>query len=228
MTSPAQPNRSVIDGLAVLQAVASTPEPVGVRELARLLELEPTRVQRLLGTLAHLGMTEQDAERKYRPGPGIHVLAAQAMFGSGLLRRAIPLLEDLRPYGFTVALGVLWRDKVAYLYFASPGTPSAEALGNTQLFPADRSAIGQVLQAMTGQKRDAVVRRRGYALTQRGVGDCSVAVPVGDPAIAAVALAGNINDPDLEAVVPALRTAAEGIAADAAGSDVVPPTGSPS
>jgi len=89
---PAQPNQSLIDGLACLQQLASEREPVGGRELARDLGLEPTRVHRLLRTLAHLGLAQQDAQRRYRPGPGIHVLAAQAMFGSGLLRRALPVL----------------------------------------------------------------------------------------------------------------------------------------
>jgi len=82
---------------------------VGGRELARELGLEPTRVNRLLRTLAHLGLAQQDDRRKYRRGPGIHVLAAQAKFRSGLLRRAMPVLESLRRFEFTVALGVLWR-----------------------------------------------------------------------------------------------------------------------
>ncbi|PZU27671.1 MAG: transcriptional regulator, partial [Stenotrophomonas sp.] len=34
----AQPNQSLIDGIATLQALASSPEPVGCRELARQLD----------------------------------------------------------------------------------------------------------------------------------------------------------------------------------------------
>ncbi|MEM6331894.1 MAG: helix-turn-helix domain-containing protein [Planctomycetota bacterium] len=209
---PSQPNQSIIDGLAVLQAVASTPEPVGVRELARQLELEPTRVQRLLGTLAHLGMTERSPNRKYRPGPGIHVLAAQAMFGSGLLRRAIPILEDLHRFELAVSLGVLWRDRVAYLYFAEPGAPAAEALGHTKLFPADRSSIGRVLLVATRRRREPKVRKDGYALADITDKQRSLAVPVGDPAIAAVAFSGAIRPARVPALVKALRGAATRIA----------------
>ena len=121
---PAQPNRSLIDGLACLQALAGTSGAVGCRELGRRLGLETTRVNRLLKTLAALGLAAQGQDRKYRPGPGIHVLAAQALFGSGLLRRAIDPLEDLHRFGLTVALGVLWRDHVAYLYHAEAGMPA--------------------------------------------------------------------------------------------------------
>lgn len=212
MAGPAQPNQSVLDGLMVLQAVASAREPIGVRELARQLELEPTKVQRLLGTLAHAGMAERDEKRKYRPGPGIHVLAAQVMFGSGLLRRAMPVLESLRGHGLNVALGVLWRDQVAYLYFASPGTPAGEALGNTALYPAEKSAIGRVLQVVGGTVQDPQVQRDGYALMETGPNTHSLAVPIGDPAFAAVALAGGADVQTLRTLVPALRDAAHRIA----------------
>ncbi len=144
---PAQPNQSLIDGLAVLQALASAGKPVGSREMGRQVSLEPTRVNRLLKTLAHLGIAQQTPERQYVPGPGMHVLAAQATFGSGLIRRAIKPLESLRHFTMAVAMGVLWRDQVVYLYHASPGSSGADAIGRIGLFPATRSAIGMALLA---------------------------------------------------------------------------------
>src|SRR5687767_1336816 len=119
---PAQPNQSLIDGLTVLQALAVAAGPVGGRALARELNLEPTRVNRLLKTLAFLGMAEQTSDRKYFPGPGMHILAARALYGSGLVTRAMPYLEQLvARYDRVVALGVLWRDQVSYLYHWQPG-----------------------------------------------------------------------------------------------------------
>lgn len=144
---PAQPNQSLIDGLACLQALTLSREPVGSRELARLLDLEPTRVNRLLKTLAYLGLAEQDERRKYRPGPGVHVLAAQSLFGSGLIRRAIGPLDALDKLGHVVAMGVLWRDQTCYLYHASPDTPSAQRLGHPRLYPAATSGLGMALLA---------------------------------------------------------------------------------
>jgi len=152
---PAQPNQSLIDGLSVLQALASAGKPVGSREMGRQLSLEATRVNRLLKTLAHLGIAQQTPERQYVPGPAMHVLAAQATFGSGLIRRAIKPLESLKHFTMAVAMGVLWRDQVVYLYHASPGGGGADAIGRTGLFPATRSAIGMALLA---RQADADVR----------------------------------------------------------------------
>ena len=84
----AQPNQSLIDGIATLQALAMSPEPIGSRELARQLGIDSTKVNRLLKTLAYLGIARQTANRKYTAGPGMHVLAAQSLFASGLIRRA--------------------------------------------------------------------------------------------------------------------------------------------
>lgn len=144
---PAQPNQSLIDGLACLQTLASSEAPIGSREMARLLGLEVTRVNRLLKTLAALGLAEQDERRKYRPGAAIHVLAAQSLFGSGLLRRAIVPLESLYAFGHVVALGVLWRDKTSYLFHGHPSHPAAHGLGHERLYPAASSGIGLVLLA---------------------------------------------------------------------------------
>lgn len=157
-----QPNQSLIDGIATLQALATSDRPIGGRELARALNFEPTRANRLLKTLAYLGIAQQTPDRKYMPGAGMHVLAAQSLFASGLVRRALPVLEDLRQYNHVVAMGVLWRDNVSYLYHAPPGVGSAEALGRIGLYPASKGGIGLALlaeleeQEITEMYRDAV------------------------------------------------------------------------
>ncbi|WP_328997729.1 helix-turn-helix domain-containing protein [Kribbella sp. NBC_00709] len=144
---PAQPNQSLIDGLACLQALAAHAQPVGSRELGRMLGLEPTRVNRLLKTLAFVGLAQQNEQRKYLPGPAIHVLAAQSMRGSGLIRRALEPLESLFDLELQVAMGVLWDDQVCYLYHHSPGESAGEGLGREPLYPAASSGLGQVLLA---------------------------------------------------------------------------------
>lgn len=229
MPLPAQPNQSLIDGLAVLQAVVGRATPIGSRELARELEIEPTRINRLLKTLAHLGLTEQDEERKYRPGPGIHVLAAQSLFGSGLIRRAIPHLEALHRHGLVVAMGVLWREQVSYLYHAQPGMNAGEALGRAGLFPATRSGIGVALLARSADLRRfsrelqgelKLVREQGYAYVRTGdrtapereaVYSLGVALP--GPSATAIALSGHIASKQIESLVASLRGAADAIVA---------------
>jgi len=214
-----------MDGLAVLQAVAGRRAPAGSRELARELGLESTRVNRLVKTLAHLGVVAQGADRKYRPGPGIHVLAAQALFGSGLFRRAVPHLEALHGHGLVVAMGVLWQEQVSYLYHAEPGMPAADALGRQGLYPAWQSAIGVVLLAgvearphwSVAQRRQLeAVRQQGYALVpidasaeQPRGHSLAVALP-GVPSVG-MALSGPIDDDSIDSLVAVLHAAANNI-----------------
>ena len=229
---PKQPNQSLIDGLTCLQALA-TAAPTGVRELARELGMEPTRAHRLLKTLAHLGLAEQTGERKYRAGPGIHVLAATSLYASGLMRRALEPLETLGRRGLIVALGVRWMDQVAYLYHAGPGMTTAEGIGRVGPFPASQSGLGLALlagmddqavrelyhlRAVAGFKGVGVLmaelkttRVRGYADVQREDGDRTLAVGVAaqhGPPTVAVGLAGKIGAAKVKGLVAELREAA--------------------
>ena len=229
----AQPNKSLIDGITTLQALATSPDPVGCRELARRLDIDPIKVNRLLKTLAYLGIARQTADRKYTAGPGMHVLAAQSLFASGLIRRALPVLENLRRFGHTVALGVLWQDNVSYLFHAPPGIEASRGLGRIGLLPATTSGIGIVLlseyedddvrELYTDRElpmfpegieqllaKLAEVRRLGYARVH--VADARdhhvVAVSTGDPAHAGVAMSGWIPEAANAPVVDALHAAA--------------------
>ena len=228
-----QPNQSLIDGIATLQALATSSEPAGCRELARRLGIDPTKVNRLLKTLAYLGIARQTADRKYAPGPGMHVLAAQSLFASGLIRRALPVLEALRRFGHTVALGVLWEKNVSYLFHAPPGVEASHGLGRIGLLPATTSGIGMVLlsehedqevrELYAGAdipqfpggiepllaKLDEV-RRLGYARVH--VADDRdhhvIAVSTGDPAHAGVGVSGWIPEAATPPIVEALQAAA--------------------
>jgi DNA-binding IclR family transcriptional regulator len=51
----------------------------------------------LLMTMASIGLTMQDEQRRYLPGPGIHALAAQAIRGSALFSQALPCWKATRP-----------------------------------------------------------------------------------------------------------------------------------
>ena len=229
----AQPNQSLIDGIITLQALASSPEPVGSRELARQLNIDSTKINRLLKTLAYLGIARQTANRKYTAGAGMHVLAAQSLFASGLIRRALPVLEDLRRFGHTVALGVLWERNVSYLFHAPPGIEASRGLGRIGLLPATTSGIGVLLLSEyedddvrelydgldipmfpegIGQllTKLAEVRELGYARVH--VADERdhhvIAVSTGDPAHAGVAVSGWIPEAATQPLVEALRAAA--------------------
>ena len=90
-----QPNQSLIDGIRCLQYLVSSDRAIGCRELARLMGINPTRVNRLLMTMAAIGLTTQDEQRRYLPGPGIHALAAQAIRGSTLFSNMMPACQSV-------------------------------------------------------------------------------------------------------------------------------------
>lgn len=228
---PAQPNRSLIDGLLVLQTVAGCTEPIGSRELARELGLEPTRVNRLLKTLAYLGLIQQRPDRKYLPGPGIHVLAAQALVGSRLLQHALPSLTRLKRFNHIVALGVLWRDRVCYLYHAGPSTPPGGEIGHVGAYPVYYSGIGCALLARESRselsdrlgdtiqpdqirlltKRLPHYQRLGYARVEQPGGKIGLGFPLAPHTQAAIGISGTFNPIQEEKLVRALRTAADQI-----------------
>jgi len=231
---PAQKNRSLANGLACLEAVAAAGSPVGSREVARLLGEEHTKVNRLLGTLADLGLVVRDARRRYLPGPGLHVLSAMSLRGSGLLAAALPELEALADGRSTIALGLLWQRHVCYLVHAAGGRAPADSLGAHAPYPAHESVLGLALLARrtdpevrrllamepepVGRQAIAAclrsletVRRDGHAVRDLGGGRRSVACTVGEPALAAVALLGRFPPSRLPGVVRRLRGAAKRI-----------------
>lgn len=233
---PSQPNQSLIDGLACLQAVISRSQAIGSRELARQLDLDPTRANRLLKTLGALGLVQQNHRLKYGPGPRLHVLSAQALFGSGLLRHALSSLAALHELGHIVALGVLWRDQVCYLYHAHAHMRPDEGIGRMEIFPATQSAIGMPLLAaqsdadvkalyrgaetIPGYKSLGElmadihqVRLNRYALVAQTnrPGVHSLGLSLGQPAYAGIALSGSIGASDVPRLLARLQTAAREI-----------------
>jgi len=232
---PAQPNQSLAHGLACLLELASSDGPLGSRQVARALDMEPTRANRLLGTLAQLGLASRTADRRYTVGPGISILAAMALRRSRLLTCALPHIRRFQEAtGLGVALGMLWRRDVCYLYHGSPGSATLAAITGQDLFPAEVSSIGQVLLSElpeeavrrlyaggpgprpAGLDVEALlgllgqVRARGYGV----LAGQSVAVPVGHPAVAGLAAMG-VEQPDgIPAAVARLRGTAQAIRND--------------
>jgi DNA-binding IclR family transcriptional regulator len=200
-----QPNQSLIDGIRCLQYLVSSGRAIGCRELARLMGINTTRVNRLLMTMASIGLTMQDEQRRYLPGPGIHALAAQAIRGSALFSQALPLLERHAPKDIVVALGVLWEDQVIYIYHSSPDRQGSQALAGFHMLPAWQSVIGMSLLAAESDEaliarfspeqwqqlgpHVAQQRARGRVIWHHDDGEVSMARPFGFHS-AALAFAG--------------------------------------
>ena len=92
-----QPNQSLIDGIRCLQYLVSSDRAIGCRELARLMGINTTRANRLLMTMASIGLTIKHAP----DDPANEVDPARRQFFEkyGHLHHLIqnPASEDLCP-----------------------------------------------------------------------------------------------------------------------------------
>jgi DNA-binding IclR family transcriptional regulator len=180
---PSQPNRSVLNALTCLQQVIGHDGPIGSREAARQLGMEESRVRRLLHTLAGIGLLSRDDRARYRPGPGLHVLATQSLRASRLLPLAIPHLNRLRDAGCDIAaLAVLWQGQVSYLVHAEHQQRAEDGIVSHDYHPATHSSLGHILLAHAEDRTEQLkaLKRSGRAddLTRKGHGaDLSRGVP---------------------------------------------------
>ncbi len=186
-------NQSLSRGLQLLDAVNASLEPLGIREVARLLDISPSIAQRLVNTLVESGYLQQVTEtRKYKLGVsalalGSSMVRSDVLYASASSELRI-LAEQHQLNGF---LGVIQQDSVVYLHTvqshgaitirAAAGqriSPHTTALGKTLLaeLPSDRlrSVLGPapyaartphtLTTAPAFDKELEQTRRRGYAI----------------------------------------------------------------
>lgn len=71
-------NQSLSRGLALLDSINDSAQPLGIREIGRLLDISPSIAQRLANTLVEAGYLQQVVEtRKYRLGVRALALGGQ-------------------------------------------------------------------------------------------------------------------------------------------------------
>jgi len=193
------------------------------------LSMEATRVHRLLRTLSFMGLVRQMENRKYAPGPAIHVLAAQTLTATGLGAATFATLEALRRQtGYIVSLGVVWEKVVTYIYHSDP---------IATVWPASISGVGMILlaneeeetirhkyagraipgyndsmESLIGQLKK--IKKTGYAfvstLSKRKHQTLSVTVP--QNAHLGLGISGVIPESDIPILLAQLRLTAENLA----------------
>ncbi|MBR0646822.1 IclR family transcriptional regulator [Plastoroseomonas hellenica] len=158
--TPATGSQSLERGLTVLELLDTSEAPLGVRELARRLELGPTIVQRLLNTLAARGYVEQVAEtRRYRIGPRALGLGAALLRTDALMAGAREALERLaHEHGLNGFLGAARGGRLTYLLAVQSPGPIAirNAPGSEARFHS--TAMGKaLLAALPSDEADALL-----------------------------------------------------------------------
>jgi len=215
---PAQPNQSVERAITCLYELAAAGYPMTCKEMAERLGCERTKAGRTLGTLASMGFASRLSDLSYIPGAGVHALAAMSLRGSSLLNVALPHIFRMKErWGLTGALGVLWRDKICYLYHSGGDKAVEDAIACHEPLPAWKSVLGKSILAGGGDERISEIARgrispEDFKTLQRDLksireygyfleGTHSIAIALGAPTAAAIAFQGKWKEADSGRVV---------------------------
>lgn len=110
-------SQSTARALSVLDLLETASDGLGVREIARRLELAPSIVQRLVGTLADFGYIERGANgHSYRIGLRLFQVGRSYLVQNTLHSISLPELRELaEKHHVNAYLGVQRGDRVIYL-----------------------------------------------------------------------------------------------------------------
>lgn len=96
MATPGRPVAAVERALLVLEILADSPDPLGVNDIARRLEVSPSSASRLLGTLAGHGLVERvETTGRYRLGVRLLQLGTHVLQRLDVRTVARPILDQV-------------------------------------------------------------------------------------------------------------------------------------
>lgn len=167
-------SQSLERGLDILETIEAENGDIGVRELARRLELSPTIVQRLVSSLAVRGYIEKNAETsRYRLGHRSMILGASGERGVDYLVTARRELDRLaQEHHLNGFVSVLRSGRAIYLLAVqADGLAIRVSIGSEM--PLHSTAAGKVLLASLddGEARKLLGHRKLLAITPHTVTD---------------------------------------------------------
>jgi DNA-binding IclR family transcriptional regulator len=242
--------RSVTSKTVAILSAFTVGGALTTSELARQTNLPVSTVHRLVSELARAQALERDANLKYRPSPGLRSLIGEEADATLQERAPFVVDDLAMALGGTVRLGVLHELEIAYIMKRSGPAPTtsfskaarvpahATAMGKALLAYAPPLSLQIIYCQLTrytprtlatvAELTDDLqrIRVRGFATADRELdaSTCAVGVPVFDTGGAAIAgidvQVDNLERSALEAVLPALTTAARCL-----GREIAPPAG---
>ena len=106
---PRHGNRSIVVGVALLRVIAGIGRPAGLGEIARAIDMTPTRTQRYLLGLARAGLVEQNPlTQRYDLGFQVVELGVLALGRTDAVRLANEVLLGLSKESNASALVIIW------------------------------------------------------------------------------------------------------------------------
>ncbi|RYD22215.1 MAG: IclR family transcriptional regulator [Spirochaetia bacterium] len=138
---------SLEKGLLILGLLKSSSEPLGVREVARRLDLSPSVAQRMLNTLASQGYVEQDGNtRRYQIGYAVLGLAQHVFQRGRLLSLTEAELQTMASNsGFNGFLGVLRGSAGVYVLAVQSDSPVVIRAQPGEVMSLHSTALGKAL-----------------------------------------------------------------------------------
>jgi DNA-binding IclR family transcriptional regulator len=152
-------------GLALLEAVATEPQPLRFTDLLHSQPYPKATLHRLLKTLIEAGMVIYDAEqRTYHPGLRLISMAHAAWLRSSLADAAHAVLDQLAAdLGETVHLAVLDNGQVLYLDKRTATRPVTMFSSPGKVGPAHCTGVGKVMLAhLDDSKLDEALKRQSF------------------------------------------------------------------
>lgn len=172
-------SQSLERGLDILEMIEAENGDIGVRELARRLELSPTIVQRLVSSLAVRGYIEKNTETsRYRLGHRSMILGASGERGVDYLVTARRELDRLaQEHHLNGFVSVLRSGRAIYLLAVqADGLAIRVAVGSEMALHS--TAAGKVLLASLddGEARKLLGHRKLLAITPHTVTDAAAVI----------------------------------------------------
>jgi IclR family acetate operon transcriptional repressor len=211
-----RPVASLARALAMLDELLDSEAGLGVNELARRIDVNPSTASRLLATLESAGMIERDPPGPYRLGLKLVTLADRVLSRLDLQALARPVLVELMERTGETSTLSLPGEREAITVDSAPsrssvvsmarlGRPSiahATAVGKVMLafgggpLPRERDMVALTGRTITRREELAaevvVVRERGYGTVfgERDIDVNAIAAPVFDRTGALAAILG--------------------------------------
>lgn len=168
-------SQSLENGLLVLALLKEANEPLGVREVARRLDLSPAVAQRLLNTLAKHGFVEHaGSTRRYQIGYAVLGLAQHVFQRGRLLSLAEAELQTMAAGGrFNGFLGVRRGAVGIYVLAVQSDSPVVIRAHAGEAMPLHSTALGKALLINTPDEAIQALLGAGpyEAFTERTVVD---------------------------------------------------------
>ena len=163
---------SLAKGLAVMELLGDSPEPLTLTDVARLMDTNKTSAQRFLNTLVQLGYVIRMEHKRYRLGNKVLRLAHQFMDADGLAAVATPILAALsESMNKSMSLGVLDDTEVLMIFRKERTRFHPYAIHAGSRTPCHCTTVGKVLLAALSEDglKDVLDRMEFAAITPKTI-----------------------------------------------------------